>query len=68
MITLKATSKKSGDGMETQVDAEIRGKRTDLVHEVAHILLEFDNLGNDVLTDAFKLMFEKLLEEKADEN
>ena len=68
MITLKVTSKEFDDGMWTNVKAEIHGRRTDLVNEVAHILLELDNLGNDILTDAFRLMVDKLTEEKADED
>ena len=68
MITLKVTSKKFGDGTETNINGEIRGRHGELVNEVAHILLEFDNLGDDILTDALGLMLDKLIEEKADED
>lgn len=68
MIKLTVTSKGFGEDMNTELKGEISGRRSDLVIEVAYILLEFDKLGNDVLTNALRLMMEKLIEEKADEN
>ena len=68
MITLKVTAIEFGGEMKTEVKGEIRGRRGELVYEVAHILLEFDNLGDDILTDAFGLMLDELTEEKANEN
>lgn len=67
MIKLKVISKEFDDGMGTHIDGDIHGRRSDLVNEVAHILLEFDKLGDDILTDALGLMLDKLIEGKADE-
>lgn len=64
MIELKVTSKDFGDNMHTKIEGEIGGRRSDLVNEVAHILLEFDKLEDDILTDAMGLMLDTLIEER----
>jgi hypothetical protein len=64
MIKLTVTSKEFGEQMHTKIDGEIGGRRSDLVNEVAHILLEFDRLEDDILTDAMGLMLDKLIEER----
>ena len=65
MIKLKVISEEFDDRMRTHIDGNINGRRSDLVNEVAHIMLEIDKLGDDILTDAFGLMIDKLIEEKS---
>lgn len=67
MIKLKVTSKDFGDDVCTKVEGEVNGRRSVLVTEVAHLLLELDKLENDILTDAMGLMLDKLKEESKDD-
>lgn len=67
MIKLKVTSREFDDDVRTKVEGEVSGKRSVLVTEVAHLLLELARLEKDILTDAMGLMLDKLIEESKDD-
>ena len=67
MIKIKVTSKEFDDDVCTKVEGEVSGRRSVLVTEVAHLLLELDKLEKDILTDAMGLMLDKLIEESKDD-